>query len=74
MTKIMLRKLKVMWALPLVILWGCTAPGTGPTNSSVTFKTLGQNGSASAQTTALTLTFDADITGLAASNITLSAG
>ncbi|MDR0456598.1 MAG: endo-1,4-beta-xylanase, partial [Treponema sp.] len=40
----------------------------------VTFKTLGQNGSASAQTTALTLTFDADITGLAASNITLSAG
>jgi endo-1,4-beta-xylanase len=50
------------------------APSTGLQDIAVTFNSLTADGSASAQTTALRLTFSQDITDLAASDITLDAG
>jgi endo-1,4-beta-xylanase len=50
------------------------APSTGPHDIAVTFSSLIANGSATAQTNALTLTFSQDITGLAVGDITLEAG
>jgi endo-1,4-beta-xylanase len=49
-------------------------PSTPPTPEAVTFQTLTPNGSASAQTTTLTLKFDKDIANLAATDITFDAG
>jgi endo-1,4-beta-xylanase len=67
----MVRKLPVIFAF---ILAFCVVACGGNQDIAVTFQTLTANGSASAQTTALTLKFDKDITGLAASDITLNAG
>ena len=50
----------------------CTVCGYDSSEPSVTFSTLTADGSATATTTTLTLTFDAAITGLSASDITLS--
>jgi uncharacterized repeat protein (TIGR02543 family) len=46
----------------------------GPDLEPVTFNTLTANGSSAATTTTLTLTFDKDITGLSATDITLTGG
>ncbi|WP_461257798.1 endo-1,4-beta-xylanase [Treponema sp. R80B11-R83G3] len=50
------------------------APGASSTPTAVTFQSLAANSSGAATTTALTLTFDKDITNLTDSDITLSAG
>jgi len=49
-----------------------TGGGTGPSDIAVTFNSISQNGSSSSTTTQLTLSFSQAITGLSASDITIT--
>ncbi|MDR0316567.1 MAG: endo-1,4-beta-xylanase [Treponema sp.] len=75
-----MKRLKMGRIFFLLISVGILAAGCPNANDedsqgiARTFKSLTQNGSAKTATTKLTLTFDDDITGLAASDITLTAG
>ncbi|MDR2702486.1 MAG: formylglycine-generating enzyme family protein [Spirochaetaceae bacterium] len=71
-----LQKMAAIAAVTVLFLSGCSNPGdtsTGDT-TGVTFTSLTADGSATATTTKLTLTFDKDITGLSAADITLTSG
>jgi len=70
----MIKKIAIFTALVLVLcLVTCKEAGTDNKDIAVTFQTLTSDGSASAQTTALTLIFDKDITNLTVTDIILNA-
>ncbi len=69
-----MKKLKFLWLVLSILSIGLTACDDDDDTVFVKFDTLTANGSVTSTTTVLTLTFDHDVDGLNAGDITLTAG